>query len=313
MPPAPPRIPLRRAGTAGSSAPATRSPRLHNLALRPIVPVRGGAEVSAGGVQFWGVDGLAGEFVLSGPAAARAVFLDAAGKPVTDLEAVPGDAWRLTVPAGAAKLAVSCLGLLPDGVEVEAAAPGAVALAVTGPAGPAAAGWQDAALLTRVGPAALLGRGSSLRLGAPLPPGAGVHALMPATAALAGQTACETALPVTVDVVLVILDARGAQTPGAGPRVLATGARLAAPRVVAGGRRLHLFYDVVERDPDRTTLTVAVGSDLWQVAGVLGLRGRAPEWARSVAASGPRQLVTDVPTTTAGSVTVSYQPRGEDG
>src|SRR4029079_2032517 len=88
----------------------------------------------------------------------------------------------------------------------------------------------------------------SSRLGARIVTRAGIPALIPATVAMAGQAASETALPAAVDVVLVILDASGLDVPSAGPRVHAAGGTLAAPPVVvAGGRRLHLFYAVEER------------------------------------------------------------------
>jgi hypothetical protein len=180
------------------------------------------------------------------------------------------------------------------------------------PAGrPAAVGWQDAMLLARVGPAALLGRGASVRLGSPLPARVAAQALVPATTALAAQTASETTLPAAVDVVLVILDARGSTVPPAGPRVLAAGAALTAPPVVvAGGRRLHLFYDVADRED--ALLRVSVASAEWITAGVVGLRGRAQDWADSFAGATPRQLVADGPLTPAGRVAAHYEAPAEE-
>jgi hypothetical protein len=303
-PPPRPRRPLHR-----TAAPRTRGPR-RRLTTRPIVPREGGLEVAAGSLHLWDLPGGAGAFVLSGSAAARAVFLDRAGTPLTDMEAVPGDGLRLDVPPAASRLAVSCLGAMPEGLEV-VSGPGAVALAASARGQVAAAGWQDSALLARVAQAALLGRGASVRLGAPLRARAGMYALLPATAALAQQTASETTLPAAVDVVLVIIDARGPGLPGAGPRVLATGATLSsAPLVVAGGRRLHLFYTVASRD--EALLRVTVASDQWQTAGVLGLRGRAQEWAQALAGGTPRQLIPDGPLTASGSVLVDYEPNREE-
>jgi hypothetical protein len=299
-PPGRPRHPLRR-----TAVPRTGGPRRHNLTMRPLVPHEGGFEVAAGSLHVWDLAGGTGAFLLTGSAAARAVFLDRAGAPITDLEAVPGDGLRLEVPTAAAKLAVSCLGLMPDGLEVTTG-PGAISLAAAAHRGVAAVGWQDAALVARVAPAALLARGASVRLGAPLRSRVGALALLPAVAALAQQTASETTLPATVDVVLVILDARGAVLPTGAPRVLATGATLSAPPlVVVGGRRLHLFYTVSDRKEG--LLRVAVGGEQWQTAGVLGLRGRAEEWATDLAGGAPRQLISDGPLTAAGSVTVSHE------
>jgi hypothetical protein len=304
-PPLPPGLPLRRAAAA-----RTRAPRRVSGAVRPIVPREGGIEVPAGSLHVWDLPAGAGAFVVSGTAAARISFLDRAGSPVTDVETVPGDGLRLEAPATASKLAVSCLGAVPEGLDITAG-PGAVALATAARGHVAAVGWQDAALLARVAPAALLGRGASVKLGAPLRTRDGVHELIPATTALAQQTASETTLPAGVDVVLVILDARAQALPTAGPRVLATGATLSTPPlVVTGGRRLHLFYSVSERG--EALLRVAIAADAWQVAGVLGLRGRAEEWAQTLAGGVPRQLIADGPLTATGSVTVNYEPTGEE-
>ena len=303
-PPARPRPPLHRI-----AEPRTRAARRH-VTTRPIIPGEGGLDVAAGRLHLWDLPGGAGTFVLSGSAAARAVFLDRAGTPLADIEAVPGDGLRLDVPLTASRLAVSCLGELPEGLEI-VPGPGAVTLAATARGGVAAVGWQDSALLARVARAALLGRGASVRLGAPLRTRAGMYELLPGTAALAQQTAAQTTMPAAVDTVLVILDARGQRLPGTGPRVLAAGATLSSPPlVVAGGRRLHLFYAVADRD--EALLRVTVASEVWQTAGVLGLRGRPEEWARALAGGVPRQLIPDGPLTASGSVTVAYEPSREE-
>ncbi len=298
-PPPPPRRRLRRA-----APPRTRGAH-RGRATRPTVPHEGGLEVVAGSMHLWDLPAGDGAFVLTGSAAARATFLDRAGAPLADIEAVPGDALRLAVPAAANRLAVSCLGEPPPGLKVEPG-PGAVTLAAAAPGRPAAVGWQDASLLARVARAGLLCRGASLRLGAPLLTRAGIPALIPATAALAGQAASETALPAAVDVVLVILDARGVAVPSAGARVHAAGGTLAAPPiVVAGGRRLHLFYAVEDRE--EALLRISVAGEQWVTAGVVGLRGRADEWAAALAGSRPRQLIADGPLTASGSVTVVHE------
>ena len=131
-------------------------------------------------MHLWDLPAGDGAFVLTGSAAARATFLDRAGAPLTDIEAVPGEGLRLAVPAAANRLAVSCLGEPPPGLKVEPG-PGAVTLAAAAAGRPAAVGWQDASLLARVARAGLLCRGASLRLGAPIVTRAGIPALIPAT------------------------------------------------------------------------------------------------------------------------------------
>jgi hypothetical protein len=159
--------------------------------------------------------------------------------------------------------------------------------------------------LTQVGPAALLARGASLRLAAPLRRGSGLPALIPATRALADRTACETTMPSSVDVVVVIVDARGGGVPSAGPRILSTGATLTAPLVAAGGQRLHLVYAVHDRS--EPLLRIAVAAEQWQTTAVMGLPGRAEEWAEMLGTVAPRQLVPDGPLSATGAVSIQFE------
>jgi hypothetical protein len=303
--PAAPDRPLRRI-----EAPRIRAVRLGRSIRAPLPQAQpNGADVAAGSLHVWDLPLRGGAVLLSGDAAARAVFVDRAGAPVSDVEAVPGAQLRLTIPAAASRLAVTCLGMIPEGLQITPG-PGAVALGGAPRGRICAVGWQDAMLLARVAPAALLARGATLRLGAPVRGRGGLPSLVSGTRALAGQTASETIMPTAVDVVLVILDARGSVLPAAGPRVLATGATLSTPpQVVAGGRRLHLFYSVGDRQGP--LLRVAVSASGWQTAGVLGLRGRAEEWATMLGSTAPRQFVPVGPLTASGGVTVNFELSGE--
>ena len=49
-------------------------------------------------MHLWDLPAGDGAFVLTGSAAARATFLDRAGAPLADIEAVPGDGLRLRRP-----------------------------------------------------------------------------------------------------------------------------------------------------------------------------------------------------------------------
>ena len=129
--------PAATAAPAACAGPRRRAPaaRAAGVATRPIVPREGGLEIAAGCLHLWDLPAGDGAFVLTGSAAARATFLDRAGAPLTDIEAVPGDGLRLAVPAAANRLAVSCLGEPPEGLKVEPG-PGAVALAAAAPRAP---------------------------------------------------------------------------------------------------------------------------------------------------------------------------------
>ena len=297
-PPAAPDRPLRRADAARTGAACL------GRAARPPATGTGATAIATADLHLWDLQGGASAVVLSGEAAARAVFLDRAGAPVSDVEARPGAGLRLPVPTAASRLAVSCLGTLPDGVTI-VPGPGAAALAAAPRGRPCGVGWQDALRLAQVGPAALLARGASVRLGAPLRRGAGLPALIPATRALADQTACETTMPSSVDVVLVIVDARGGGVPTGGPRVLSTGATLTSPLVAAGGRRLHLVYEVHDRSAP--LLRIAVAAEQWQTAAVMGLPGRAEEWAEMLGTVAPRQLVPDGPLSGSRTVSIEFE------
>ena len=326
--------PLRRHGhpaVAPATSAADRGRTLRSARLGSVTPgasrladaahrvANGGIVIPAGSLQVWDLPsvGADGAFVLSGAAAARATFLDRAGAPVTDVEAVPGEELRLIPPPTASRLAVGCLGMVPDGIAVEPG-PGAVSLAASLPGRPAACGWQDGGLLAQVAPAALLARGASLRLAGPLrstrrSSQRTAQTLVTAVEALAQQPAAETALPAAIDVVIVIVDARGAGVPAAAPRIAVRGATLAAPPlVVTGGRRMHLFYTVTARDPDEPPVRVAVaGAAHWQLAGVVGVNGRADDWADALTASTPRQLVADGPLTTTGEIRLRHETTQE--
>ena len=180
-----------------------------------------GIEVPAGTTHVWDLAQLGGDgrFVVTG-AALRATFLDRAGRPLADTEQAGDDAVTLTAPDRAARLAITCLGTAPVARD---AAPGAVSRAVA-PAGyPATCGWQDSSLLLQVAPAALLARGATVHLPAPLRTWRDGHrvnqAVVPAAAALAGHRACETTLPAGISVLIVILDHRGAEAPDRAPCV----------------------------------------------------------------------------------------------
>ena len=186
--------------------------------------------------------------MVSGPGAARVVFLDRAGAPLLDHEVTPGDegAVAVSAPPGAERMAVSALGRVPGQV---VAGPASVSLRAA-PAGRAAVcGWQSGNHLAQVAPATLLARGATVHLPAPLVTRRDgrrtSQALIRAFTAVAGRQSCETWLPAGVDVVMVVVDAHRASPdePGGLPRVSVDGAAVTGePTVVVAGHRMSDHY-----------------------------------------------------------------------
>jgi len=125
--------------------------------------------------------------------------------------------------------------------------------------------------------------------------------------ALTSQTGAETWLPVAVSVVMILLDQMDPIAADAGDLGIAcNGATLATPPISGtGGRRRALLYDVTTRDAGATRISIAVASKTgWALAGVIGLPGRASEWAARLDGTVPPNLVPDGPLTPSGQITV---------
>ena len=120
---------------------------------------------------------------------------------------------------------------------------------------------------------------------------------------LAGQSGVETWLPKNIGVVMIILDQQDATAADEGDLAIACeGATLAVPPVAgSGGRRRALLYDVTSADPKAGHIAIALGSKAgWALAGVIGLPGKAMEWAARLNGSVPPHLVPDGPLTPGG-------------
>lgn len=277
--PAPPAPRLRvRLQSPVTRAPAAATGRtLPAAEERPLAP----GEVLVSDLPM-PADG-AGRWLVSGPGAARVVFLDRAGLPLLD-EVVAPDA-AVTAPEGAARVAVS-----------------AVAAAK-----PSVCGWQSGSLLAQVGRATLLAPGASVHLAAPLVSSRDgqrtSQALVRASAAVTAPGPVETRLPATVQVVAVVVDALARAVPTDLPRVELDGAETGQPTVVVGGHRLHLLYPV--RGAHATvTVRVTQGAD-WRLAGVLGGLGTVDDWLPRVTRPGSGIAVPAQPS--AAPVTVRYE------
>jgi hypothetical protein len=171
-------------------------------------------------------------------------------------------------------------------------------------------------LLPQIAEGTLLGRGALLKLSRPhLPRRARTavsQASVRAAEALAGQPGAETWLPIATDVVLVLLDQLDPTAAQQGDlTITVAGGQLASPLRIPGGRRRALLYQVIERDPKARQLAISTLSDAaFALAGVVGLAGRAAEWAARFDGGVPEVLVPSGPLTPEGRITVWFDRQG---
>ena len=273
---------------------------------------RDGVVLPAGTTHVWDLPPakITRAIAIRGNAGARVVFLNRAGRVVSDTELIATKEVTLTIPADAEAVAVACLGAVPAGVNVKPAL-GAVTFGFAPSGGAPAAGWQTGNAGDMVSASTILARGATLRLPRPH---TSLHKNQKVSEEVVSfhdvvrdQVGTETRLPLGVTVVAVLLDGQDVTAAADGDLAIATdGAQLATPPIpVGGGRRRMLLYDVVKRDTAADRLSISVGSSQgWRVAGVVGLTGRAIEWANRFHGEVPEHLVLDGPLTPDGSVVV---------
>jgi hypothetical protein len=276
-----------------------------------------GLAIPAGTTHIWDVPaGLQAELVVTGDSAFRITFLTRGGSVLADAEypsAPPAANAQTTVhlPAKCGMVSIECLGKLPAGLAP--VAPGFAAVAFTAaPTGrQTVAGWQAGNLLPQVGPTTILGRGSCLMLPQTHIPIRNRQAIsqtmIRVSDAVASQIGTETWLPTSIGAVMILLDLENASASADGDLALsAQGATLSStPIRILGGRRRALLYDVSDADPAANHITLGVASETgWRLAGVVGLPGRAQEWATALQGKVPEHIVPDGPLTADGSISV---------
>jgi hypothetical protein len=270
-----------------------------------------GVTLPAGTTHIWELPAAPGRALLvNGEAAARITYLTRGGRIIGDREETTHQGTVIRVPDECGMVAVTCLGKIATRADVRGGL-GAVSFSAAPPGSSAVVGWQAGNLLPQVGSAALLGRGACLILPQPYVPLKGkqrtTQAMMRVSEAMVQQQGVETWLPVAVGVVGVILDQQDTCAAAEGDfSIAATGARLQTPPLrIEGGRRKMLLYDVVEREEETDHIIVSVASrEGSRFAGVVGLAGRAAEWAARMNGGVQEHLVPDGPLTPDGQVVV---------
>jgi hypothetical protein len=241
----------------------------------------------------------------------RVTFLDRNGRLLGDDEAAGTGTGASTstfpIPAGCGAVAVTGLG------HVGAASRGglgAVSFSAASQGQCAVAGWQAGNLMPQVNSSTFLGRASCVILAQPSLSRKGkqrtAQGMVRLSQAVVDQSGVETWLPVSVGVVGLILDQRDPTAASSGDLAIAvSGAVVAAPAQVTGGVRKILLYDVTKVSAaDHIVVAVASQSGS-RLSGIVGLPGRAQEWAVRWNGGIPEHIVPDGPLTSDGSVVVT--------
>lgn len=260
--------------------------------------LKGGVTVAAGVTHVWDMPGESeggAATVLSASEGARTriACLSRSGGVLADaITQGDGTGFAVTFPAKTASVMISCLGRGPaDG----------------------AAGWTSTTSLVQVGALTLACPQGWVRVSAPTdarrrgqraPTG-----MVRASEVVAGRQV-ETTLPATATVLVVMLDLLDQRAADDGDLVVAAGgATLGEPIQVDAPRQRALIYDVTAVDGNATSFAIAVLSTAaWQVAGTVGVGGRAAEWAARFSADVPDELVADGPGSPDGAIVIAMSP-----
>jgi hypothetical protein len=263
---------------------------------------------------LWDASGKGPSINITGSSAIRITCLDLAGSILTDQELVNSKPTSFSLPPRTAMLAVLCLGNPAASLNIAGRGFGRVSAAAAPSGDLPVVGWQAANLLFQAAPSTLLARGAAVILSHSSTPLRGrqmtTQATIRAAEATAGSTGVETWLPPYIGVVMILLDQKDpSAADNSDLSIAAQGLTLAqTPVIVSGGRRTALLYDVQKITPDLDHVSVSVASlSAWRLSGVIGLPGKAQEWAARMNGSVPEHLVPEGPLTPDGQLVVQFQ------
>jgi hypothetical protein len=278
------------------------------IALKQKALPNEGSALGAGVTEVWDLPGGAGASLrVRGTSALRVTTLSRSGAVLADVDlpATP-DTWSAyELPAGAARIALTALGLVAV-ASPAARRRGERVLGVAGGRRPIA-GFTATLQGVKIADRVVLVPGAHLCL--PRADDAGkAEALASIAQLMAGALAIETRLPLSTELVVVLVDEVDPTAAARGDvRVSVRGTDVAAPVVETLGARRALLYRVVARDGDASALSVTIGSQRGlRVAAVLGTSGTvdaAATWLRQV---GFEVTLSGGPASSAGEVRVRF-------
>jgi hypothetical protein len=279
------------------------------IALKEKALPNEGSVLGAGVTEVWDLPGGAGARLrVQGPSALRVTTLSRGGAVLADVDlpASPRTWSAFELPAGAARVALTALGIVAVASPSARRRRGERVLGVAGGRRPIA-GFTATLHGVRIADRVVLVPGAYLCL--PRADDAGKSEALASIAQLmAGARAIETRLPLSTELVAVLVDEVDPTAAARGDvRVSVRGADVAAPVVETLGARRALLYRVVARDEDASAISVTIGSQRGlRVAAVLGTSGTvaaAATWLRQV---GFEVTLPGGPASSAGEVRVRF-------
>ena len=267
-----------------------------------------GVSIPAGTIHIWDLPAPNVVVTVAGTAAVRVTCLNQSGQVIGDFEECGNAQTTFAAPAKSRTVIVSCLG--NSGAPASGGL-GAVTLLAASQTGRPIVGWQAGNLMPQVNSSTLLGRGCCVIMSQPVLSRKGkqttAQGMVRLSQAVVDQSGIETWLPASVGVVGLLLDQQDATAAGDGDLSIALkGATLATPPVrVVGGARKILLYDITQATASDHIVVAVASRSASRISGVIGLPGRAQEWAVRWNGAIPEHLVADGPLAPDGSVTVT--------
>jgi hypothetical protein len=267
-----------------------------------------GVAIPAGTTHIWEFPASANTVTVVGTAAVRVTFLSQSGQVIADFEESGNQQTNFVSPAGSSAVAITCLGNTSSVVN---GGLGAVTMLAASQRGRPVVGWQAGNLMPQINSSTFLARGSCVALSQPNLARKGkqvsAQGMLRLSQAVVDQSGIETWLPTSISVVGLILDQQDATAASDGDLAIAvSGATLSTPPIrVVGGARKILLYDVTQVTASNQIIVGVASLSASRLSGIIGLSGRAQEWAVLWNGAVPEHIVPDGPLTPDGSVLIT--------
>jgi large repetitive protein len=267
-----------------------------------------GVPIPANTFHIWELPASNSTINVMGTAAVRVTFLSPSGRVLADFEEAGNQQSSFAWPAGSAAVVIACLGNTSSVVN---GGMGAVTMLAASQNSKPVVGWQTGNLTAQINSTTLLTRGSCIRLAQPNPVQKNkqltAQGMLPLSQAVVDQAGIETRLPISIGVVGIILDQQDPTAAGDGDLAIAVdGATLTTPPIrVTGGARKILLYDIAQSNATDHIVIGVASRSASRLSGIIGLSGKAQEWATLWNGAIPEHIVPDGPLTPDGSVTIT--------